>query len=91
MSNATTPTLQPPADATAESARRTSVEAALHSSLRTVLSGVRAAAFWAAVLLPLVTILLVSSGVVAGSLAMLALVAANVACAIVGHDYSRYP
>lgn len=59
-----------------------------HAFAATLLSSVRAAAFWAAVLMPLVTILSVSSGVVVDPLPVVGLVGANAACAVVGHDYS---
>ncbi len=63
-------------------------EGSLHAFAAALLSSVRAAAFWAAVLMPLVTILSVSSGAVVDPLPVLGLVGANAACAVVGHDYS---
>ena len=82
MSTAMPSTIQSP-DVTSQTA--------LQTSIATFRTGIRAVAFWAAVLLPFVTFITVASGLVTSALAMLGLVGANITSAIVGHDYSRYP
>ena len=58
-------------------------------SLGSVVNGVRRLAFWAAVVLPLAYLPLLSTPIDGRtSLALVALVAVNVVCLLVGHDYS---
>ncbi|MFC7133133.1 MULTISPECIES: hypothetical protein [Salinibaculum] len=55
----------------------------------TVAGGIRRLAFWAAVLMPLVYVPLLSSPVTDSELlAFAGLVAVHVGCLLVGHDYS---
>ena len=61
----------------------------LSVTLRRIVVGVRAAAFWAAALLPLVALVTLFTGV-AGQhpTALAALLAVNTACAVIGHGHS---
>ena len=61
----------------------------LSATLRRIATGVRAAAFWAAALLPLVALTTLFTGL-AGQhpTALAALLAVNTACAVIGHGHS---
>jgi hypothetical protein len=59
------------------------------SGLSTVLWPVRAAAFWAAIVLPFLSVALVATGVATDSPTLGSLLAANVAALLVGHGYGR--
>lgn len=61
----------------------------LGAALRRILASVRAVTFWAAALLPLVTLVLLFAGVASQSPAALGgLLALNAVCAVVGHGHS---
>lgn len=59
------------------------------SGLSTLLWPVRAAAFWAAVVLPFLSVALVAMGVETDSAKLGSLLAANVVALLVGHGYGR--
>lgn len=80
MANTTNQTLQTTSEPTV---------GLVHALAGPLLASIRAVAFWAAVLLPLITLLGMWSGIAVDLRIMFTLVGVNAVCVVIGHPHAR--